>query len=131
MWVAAGDGISCVGKQLHAFRALRSHSIAPRAIWKAHGRWLEAPTRFRRPIVQPQVRAPPHRVMVMTYQVELTDERMDFRPGTRVPADGAYQRVNVFGSPAGGYVPLTEGQKFPELARGWAWRLAGLSQDHG
>lgn len=65
--------------------------------------------------------------MIMTYQLELSDKRTDFAAGTPAPVDGVYRRLNLFGSPAGESLPLMQGQKLPELPRGWSWQLVDIS----
>jgi hypothetical protein len=58
-------------------------------------------------------------------QRELPDTHMDLKPGMKAPESGAYQSLNVFGSPFGRYWVMTEGQILPALPIGWSWRLAG------
>jgi hypothetical protein len=48
----------------------------------------------------------------------------EYRPGEPAPRVGRYEELNVFGTPTGKIVNLTELQRFPTGPRGFSWRPA-------
>lgn len=52
----------------------------------------------------------------------------EFQPGAIAPDSGLYEELNVFGTPTGRAVTVTQGETFPALPRGFSWRpLSSLS----
>jgi hypothetical protein len=47
----------------------------------------------------------------------------DHNPGDAAPQTGHYEEHNVFGSPTGRIVHVSEGELLPRAARGFTWRL--------
>ena len=58
-------------------------------------------------------------------QTEPAQHYTDDRAGIRAPVEGVYQRLNIFGTPAGDCLLMTKHEELPALPIGWAWRLVG------
>jgi hypothetical protein len=49
-------------------------------------------------------------------------ERQEHQPGTRAPATGHYEELNIFGTPTGRVEHVREGEPLPGGLRGFTWR---------
>ena len=54
----------------------------------------------------------------------------EHQPGDLAPVAGAYEELNIFGSPTGSAAILQQGERIPLSPRGFTWRLlSDLPQD--
>ncbi len=51
------------------------------------------------------------------------DHDMEHKPGDTAPMTGAYEQLNVFGTPTGKTVHVREGEPLPAAPRGHSWKI--------
>jgi hypothetical protein len=52
-------------------------------------------------------------------------QKVEHLPGDRAPATDHYEQLNIFGTPTGQVVQVTEGEPLPAAPRGYTWRRRG------
>ena len=49
-------------------------------------------------------------------------QKVEHAPGDHAPATDHYEQLNIFGTPTGWVVRVTEGERLPAAPRGCTWR---------
>jgi hypothetical protein len=54
--------------------------------------------------------------------------RSEHTPTDNAPASGRYELLNVFGTPTGEAVSISEGERLPAAPRSYTWRLVAVDE---